>query len=194
MKTTERTTLPDNTHERPIHEVKRSKWYKYWLSFVFVIVLWPIVGPVFSYSMNNPIKAIYFLSYFTHPIIVIYLLLCIIGVATTALHTADVYFYERYVEMRCFFPFIKRRVMYYDDMHVRVMEYGDFATMVHPFVRLSHYRTLPKFLKSPYAWFKMNISGSIYFPLQFWTPVLLEFLKIKAQSVSYYNFLGREIN
>ena len=139
-------------------------------------------------------RGICLLPFFTNPLIVISLLLYITSVVTTALKYGDIYFYERYVEIRLFFPFIKRRAMYYDDMHVHVMEHGKFTTMDHPVVTLSHYRTPPKFLKSPYAWFKMNIYDSFYFFFQFWTPALSEFLKTKAQSVSYYDFFGCEID
>ena len=185
MKTPERTTLPDNTHEQPIYEVKWwNKWYKYWLSFIFVISSLPILAPVFFYFIN-PTIAINLLSCLKHPILaMIYLLLCIRGVATTVLEIGDVYFYERHVEIRLFFPFMKRRVIYYDDMHVFVLGYGDLITMAECTVYLSHHKMSPKFWKSPYAWFKANYYDYICFPRTDCTPEILEFLKTKAQSVN----------
>jgi len=51
----------------------------------------------------------------------------------------------------------------------------------------------PKFWKSPYTWLKASILDVIYFPLNYDFEIL-EFVKTKAQSVSYYNFMGQKLN
>jgi len=187
MKTTTRTTLPDSTHERPIHEVKWSKWYLYLSSFGFVILSWPIVYFVFSYPTLEEDLVIR---------MAIYLPVYIMFVAGMALQFRDIYFYERHVEMRRFLTFMKRRVIYYDDMHVHIMTYGEFARQGGT-VNLSHYETWPCFWESPYAWFKANtydlicFPRPISFPRPYCTPEILEFLKTKAQSVSYYT-IGKD--
>jgi len=178
MKTTAQTTLPDNTHGRPIHEVKWSKWQYYLLSFFFVLFSWPIVCVVFFYFMNPTVEVR----------MVNYLLVYIIFISGTAYHLliiGDIYFYERHVEMRRFLT-LKKKVIYYDEIHVHIMTSGEYA-MEGGTVTLSHYKTLPKFLKSPYTWFKVTTSEFISFPRADCTPEILEFLKTKAQSVNYYD-------
>jgi len=107
----------------------------------------------------------------------------------------DIHFYERYVEIRRLLPFMKRQVIYYDMMHVHIMEGTGL-------VILNHYETLPRFWKSPYTWLKIYYSDSILF--YFITPEtelpwkasllllaanleVVEFIKTKAQSVTYNN-------
>ena len=110
----------------------------------------------------------------------------IIATAILALASGDMYFYEQRVEMRHFLPFMKRRVIYYDKMHVHIMKNGAIA--------LNHYATWPKFWESPYTQFKATIFDQIGFSSLFCNPEIREFLKTKAQSVSHYGLMGQKLN
>jgi len=87
-----------------------------------------------------------------------------------------VYFYERYAQIRRFLPFVKRHVIYYDEMHVHIVKKKGH-------VRLNHYRTLPKFWESPHTWLKANFLDAINLPLNC-DPKILEFVQTKALSVN----------
>ena len=170
MKTTKRTILPDNTHERPVYELKLSKRVRYGLYYVAVAV--PIgLGLAYSSIFER-------IGQFPSDLIiclVVSLLSYIVVVAVMGLLVGDIYFYERYVEMRRFLPFMKRKAIYYEEMHVHI-KLGSFVT-------LNHYGTQPKFWESPNAWFKAYFSENINLPLTY-TPEILEFLKTKALSVN----------
>ena len=169
MKTPARTTLPDNPHEQPVYEIK-SKWFRYsfyfsliYLLFIHCFFWWYII-----YSDSRPAEPPYVLIAVTTPAAIV----CVAIISTLG----DIYFYERYVEIRRFLPFMKRFVIYYDKMHVRVRKDG--------IVTLNHYETQPKCWKSPYTWFKASFIDAINIPL-FSTPEIREFAKTKVQSVSY---------
>ena len=172
MKTTERT---DNTRELPIHELKRSKWYRY-LFYFFAFC--PIVY-VFTDFMNPTVEKL--------GIYLLYLPAHIIMVAVEAFQQGDIYFYERYVEIHYLLPFMKPYVMYYDKMHIHISKdvaYGQDHLCI------SHYRTTPNFFESKFT-FEFIIKPPDYIslssPYYCYTPEILEFLKTKAQSVNYYD-------
>ena len=186
MKTTTRTTLPDSTHEQPVHELKLSKWARYLLYFMIVSLLF--FGCFFWWFCYFNLSPELVKAGEPGAIAVIFLVMFSLGgivyVASMAT-VGDIYFYERYVEIRRFLPFMKRLVIYYDKMHVHIGHMGR--------VNLNHYETQPKFWKSPYTWLKASILDVIYFPLNYDFEIL-EFVKTKAQSVSYYNFMGQKLN
>ena len=107
MKTSARTTLPDGTHEQPVHELKLSKWVRYLL--YSAIVSWPILlgwgyfnmfEEIGQPSSNLGVEELVIC-------VAISLLGYIISVAVMAALSGDIYFYERYVEIRRFLPFMK---------------------------------------------------------------------------------------
>ena len=175
MKTTMRTTLPDTMHEQPVHQLKLSKWVRY--GFYSVAVLVPIGLGLSYFSMFERIGQSP--SNQTMEVLIIgaaiYLLSYIICIAIIGLLAGDIYFYERYVEIRRFLPFMKRYVIYYDKMHVHISNMGH--------VILNHYKTQPKFWKSPYIWLKANFLYIINIP-PICNSEIREFVKTKAQSVN----------
>ena len=175
MKTTERATLPENVHEQPAHELKLSKWVRYGLYYVAVSLPIGLGWAYFSMfeGIGQPAS-----NQTMEPLIIcvaMSLLLYIIGVPAIGLLVGDIYFYDRRVEMRCLFPFAKRKVIYYDKMHVHIRNMGR--------VLLNHYETPPRFWKSPYTWLKANFIAAMNIAL-FANPEIQEFLKTKAQSVN----------
>ena len=159
MKTTTQTILPDNNHEhkQPIYEVKRSRGVKIYAYFVAFILLF-----TYFYWGGG-------------------LILWISGAILLA-SVRDIYFYEGYVETRSLLPsFMNREVISYDKMHVHIYKRHDR-------IRLNHYETLPKLWESPYAWLKTKFYPSILLACspRYCTPEMLEFIKTKAQSISYY--------
>ena len=175
MKTTARTILPDNTHERPVYELKR-KWFRwnvyfasttallincyYWRSFYFN------PSPKLVKAGEPGTTMVIFLVMSSLAIIMAIVIMAALG---------DIYFYDQYVEIRRFLPFMKRLVIYYDKMHVHIRQDGPAI--------LNYYETPPKFWKSPYTWLKIYHSESIKLPLNC-GPKIFEFLKTKAQSAN----------
>ena len=195
MKTTTRTTLPDNTHEQPIYEVKHSHtlqsklFIKYGFYFLATILL---LVNVFMWKTDAFTKLIGGAGGLGMAIrLVMMALFSLLSIFVLAIMATpgDIYFYERYVEIRRILPFMKRYVIYYDKMHVHIVEGTSF-------VILNHYETLPKFWKSPYTWLKAIYFANIglantRFTL-FYDPKILEFVKTKAQSVTYYtDYIGK---
>ena len=176
MKTTERTTLPINPHEQPIHKMEGNKLFIgvlitlmavvscfYWYAVWFI----PLPDPVTKEEMFE--------------VLTISSLIGSLCIAAVIISEVDIYFYEQYVERRPLLPFMKRRVVYYDKMHVHIMKDGG--------VILNHYKTPPKFLESPYTWFKANVFDFISLSSGSCPPEIWAFVKIKAQSVSRDKFL-----
>ena len=193
MKTPARTTLPNNPRERQVHILKRSIIYGCILSCLVVYLTFTTCRGWWVFCFNPP------LEYVIKEEMLAELVMSSIGyilLLASAITVGDIYFYERYVEIRCLLPFMKRKVIYYDMMHVHIMERPGF-------VALNHYETPPKFWNTPYTWLKTYYSDSIYFyfvrttPPETWlppgfsllllesNPETLEFAKTKAQSVSY---------
>jgi len=184
IKTTARATLPTtmrttNTHEQPVYELKprELRYGAYYLALIFLLLscyMWGVEVPKLMKvgGLEMLIKLVMSVIFLPAGILMISIL-------------GDIYFYDRYVEIRRFFPFMKRYVIYYDEMHVRIMQNGG--------VNLSPYRTPPKLLESPYTWFKANTSDFIGLT-RYCTPEILEFVKTKAQSVSHCNFMGQKLN
>ena len=188
MKTTTRTTLPDSTHEQPVHELKLSKWIRY--LFYLTIVLISIacclscLGLFIESSKSPPNQSVEELVIFGAFFLLGYIIMAAV-VTATALLFGDIYFYEQHVEMRRFLPFIKRHVIYYNKMHVHIMKSG--------VVVLNYYETRPKFWKSPNAWFKANFLVPINIP-SFSNPEIREFVKTKAQSINVIETSSRSVN
>ena len=192
MKTPARTTLPDNPHERPVNEVKRGiiyRCYTYCLiifgPFFIYEVLWEHYFKLTSGLIKKPVLEITVMA-----ILSIGAILWVLRMA----RSVDIYFYDRYVEIRCFLPFMKRKVIYYDQIHVRIIKkegldkYWDKLRFRNRrqdgLVHLDQYKTLPNPLKSPYAWLEIATSESASFSA-ISNPEILEFVKTKAQSVDY---------
>jgi len=188
MKTPARTILPDNPHERPVHEVKHKKW-----SFYFVVTVVIVVFCDYWWFFDfNPPPA-HTTKVEMLDVLIMYSMACVLYLAIMA-RAGDIYFYERHVEIRRFLPFIKRYIIYYDKMHVRIIKKKGLARYYDKInfsfnskdglVYLKQYEALPKFWKSPYMWLKIATSESISFS-SISNPEILEFVKTKAQSVNY---------
>ena len=192
MKTPARTILPDNPHERPVHEVKRGIIYRCYIYCLIIFgpffiyeVLWEHYFKLTSGLIKKPVLEITVMA-----ILSIGAILWVLEMV----RAGDIYFYERYVEIRRFLPFMKRKIIYYDQIHVRIIKkegldkYWDKLRL--PISRydgrvyLDQHKTLPKFWKSPYAWLEIATSESIRFSA-ISNPEILEFVKTKAQSVDY---------
>ena len=185
MKTPKRTTLPINPSARAVHALKHSIFH----GFAFYAVFCFCVYCVFLncwYCWNPPAPE-------GMPVLVVSSMASILFLALM-IPAGDIYFYERYVEIRRILPFMKRQVIYYDKMHVHI-------TKGLGLVILNHYEIPPKFWDAPYTWVKIYYSDGIYFyfvhtpeanpPRLFFQllleadPEILEFVKTKARSVSY---------
>ena len=183
IKMTTRTTLPGNTHEQPLYAMEQSRFEVYFAAVLLLLIngcLW-LVCPV-----SELIKDVAPEMVALH---VIFSLADIVFLAIIV-RAGDIYFYDRYVEMRRFLPFMKRSVIYYDKMHVHVAKGPNWFSRLAS-VTLSHYKALPKFLKSPYTWLKAYYSENIGFSYSdsnfglIYDSEVLEFVKTKAQSVNY---------
>jgi len=186
MKTSARTTLPINSRERQVHALKHSIIYGCIFYCTFVL------------SVYKTLLECWYLwiLFLTKGIMLGISLMPFILILAPMIPVGDIHFYERYVEIRRLLPFMKRQVIYYDMMHVHIMEGTGL-------VILNHYETLPRFWKSPYTWLKIYYSDSILFyfihtpkthpPRLFHrlllvsNPEIMEFIKTKAQSVTYNN-------
>ena len=192
MKTPARTTLPINPRERQVHTLKHSIIYGCVFYFVFVLFVYKALIQCWDwwlFCFNSPAMVRPLEAHVAYSMILILILAPMIPVG-------DIHFYERYVEIRRFLPFMKRQVIYYDMMYVHIMEGTGL-------VILNHYETLPRFWKSPYTWLKIYYSDSILFYfihtpntrpprvfdylLLYSNSEIMEFLKTKTQSVSYNN-------
>jgi len=191
MKTTKQTTLSNNPHEQPVHVLKRSMFFRCFAYFVATTI--PIINCYLWWCLYfNPLPGLN-----TEPeykigmlaLLVMASLICILLVAIVAA-VGDIYFYERYVEIRRLLPFMKQHVIYYDKMHAHIPELAEFSDMMS--FTLNRYETPPKVWKSPYTWLKAYHSESICFGhskvTTFYDPEILEFVKTKAQSVNYHRF------
>ena len=168
MKTTERTTLPDKTHEQPVYELKLSRWLVYFGAVLLLLCngfLWWLV-PFPELIKERALGTLIILVMLT--------LACIMSILMTPTY-GDLYFYERHVETGSFLPFVKRKTIYYDKMHLYVRKDG--------IVILSHFEARPKFC--PYTRLRAYHSESINLPRTY-DPEILEFVKTKAQSVNYH--------
>ena len=180
MKTSARTTLPVNPREgqHPLHEIKRnmlSRCSVYHAAIIAPLVIcfncWLLYfEPSFVFVTEKH-------EMVTQLVMVVMSSLAGIVWVAMAARVGDIYFYECYVEIRRILPFMKRKVIYYDKMHVHI-------TKKEGLVSLNNYRTPPKFLESPYTWLKANFSDVIGFSIVGNTEVL-EFVKTKAQSVKH---------
>ena len=191
-----RTTLPNNTHEQPIYEIKCRKWFRW--SVYFLAATAPLDYCYYWWSVyfNPSPELVKAGEAGTIVISLVMSSLIVIGCLVLMARFGDIAFYEQRVEIRRLLPFMKRHVIYYDSMHVHI-------TRVYNSVNLSHYETPPKFWESPYTCFKADFSDVIGFHLIRKTglnvyhhinanglPIasntdILEFLKTKAQSVNY---------
>ena len=171
MKTPVRMTLPGNTHERPVHELKYGIISR---CFVYGVIVLPLFVNCYLW---------WALSRKTGEVIIMLAMIslgCILWVVVMSA-LGDIYFYEQYVEIRRLLPFIKGHVIYYDNMHVRINDPGGGVT-------LQHYQIPTKFWKSPYTWFKANCFEVINIPRLLHVPETEEFVKPKARSVEYYTW------
>jgi len=189
MKTPERT---DNTHEQQIcliYELKygRSKFLAYFITAIILLsccYLWGVEFPklIKSGVYNDGIVRLLMAS--TLSLLLIIFVMSISG---------DIYFYDQYVERQSFLPFIKPLVIYYDEMHVYILN-DDTAHRGH--LTLSPYRTSPEFWKPQYKCIGLfphpyrtspKPSYPPYTCSPYYTPEILEFVKTKAQSFNYYD-------
>ena len=109
-------------------------------------------------------------------------------VCLAVLTIGNIYFYERYCECILIIPFMKPRTMYYDNAHLHIQ----LENSRNGGAQLNLYEKMPKWWKNPYTRFKICCFESIIFSLSFFyvknykdIPRILEFLKKKAQSVTY---------
>ena len=117
MKTPARTTLPDNPYEQPVYEMKRSIFFGWGIYFAAATVpiincyLWWLLcfDPLTRFTAQPGALAV----------LVAVSLVCVLWVAIM-IAAGDVYFYERYVEIRRFLPFMKQRIIYYDKMYIHI--------------------------------------------------------------------------
>ena len=178
MKTTTRTTFPDNPHELPVHEVKFDRGSFGLLIAVAVLLAPNLLAVYLTRSDVSKADFLFYLLILTIP----YIVLVIVSTMTAA----DTYFYEQCVEARPFLPFMKRRILYYDKIHLHTMKSNDTPRIVN----LSYYETPPKFRKSLPTWSKTH-SSDIVFVLDIndidTNAKILEFLKIKVQSVNSFS-------
>jgi len=185
MKTTARTTLPDNPHEQPIYEWKRSRVPVYYFAIILLFVngsLWGLIPFPELIKAGAPGMVLLVIP-------VIFLLLSIICMLMVSVSTrGDVYFYEQYAESRgLFLPFVKQNIIYYDKMHVHILKEPDWIMEMKPVSgTLSYYETPPKLWS--YIRLRAYHSENIGFSLALNSEVM-EFIKTKAQSVSYYKFM-----
>jgi len=154
MKTTEQT---DNTHEQPIHELKRSRWDKIGAYFFAFVLL-------FAGSLVTWVT----------------LIISFLGGLYLVRTFGDIYFYEGYVERRCIFPFMKPDIIYYEEMsaHFDVM---DSVYLSHYETWPKFWKSPYTWLKA-----KSYDSILIGYYSRYYTPEILEFIKTKARSVSYH--------
>ena len=189
MKTTEQT---DNTHEQPIQVLNHPSRQKaqmtsetYGRCFYFVVAMYLFSGvAVWRVKVLELIK-VGGLEMVIGLVISVILVLAGIMFLAMGVAAGNVYFYDRYVEIRRFLPFMKRHVMYYDKMHAHVSVTDN--------ILLNHYETRPKFWKSPSTWLKANIFYIVYIP-NFYDSEIQEFVKTKALSVSHYSLMGHKLN
>ena len=188
MKTPARTTLPVNPRERQVHALKHGIFYRfafYAFFCLFVCGVFSLCWDCWIFYSNPPAPEGTFL-------LVVGLMTCILYLALM-IPVGDIYFYERYVEIRYLLPFMKRQVIYYDKMHVHITEGLDIVTLNHSLI-------FPNCADAPCTWLRTYCSEGIYFylfnnqPVQRFyhllleaDPEILEFVKTKAQSVNYHN-------
>jgi hypothetical protein len=60
--------------------------------------------------------------------------------------TGNVYFFEKHIELRPYLPFIRKRIVYYDGLHIRIRE-GRGILLTNAII--------PKWWKSPYTYWKI---------------------------------------
>jgi len=192
MKTPERT---DKTHEQPVYELKPIRGFVYCAAVLFLFVngfLWWLIpfSQLIKESVPEIAIALGVLAIFLLPFII----MCIAAISGCG----DVYFYEGYVERQALFPFAKRKVIYYDKMHVHIAKPPDWVLAERaPSVIFNHCEMLPKHWL--HSWLEEyhseNIIGLPYPSFgMFYDPKILEFVKTKAQSVSYYNPKWEKLN
>ena len=202
MKIPARTTLPKNPRERQVHALKHSIIYGCVFYCVFVLFVYKALlqcWDLWLFYFNPPVTQEMLRAHVTSPMIFILNLMIFILILAQMILVGDIYFYERHVEIRRLLPFMKRQVIYYDMMHVHIMGTG--------LVILNHYEAPTKFWEPAYISLKTYHFDSIHFHFIFNRPPrvfrsllllsnyeIMEFIKIKAQSVSYYNLMGHKLN
>ena len=134
MKTPERTILPDNTHEQLIYELELIRWHDYYALAVMLLFLnglsWWLIP--FSQLIKERVLVIVIVLV-TLTAFLLAFIMWVVMMSTLG----DIYFYERRGEMHSLLQFMKRKVIYYDKMHVHIGNMGR--------VTLNHYETYPKF-------------------------------------------------